>query len=832
MSSEKSPRSPTTPRPRVRGETVKGAHPADKVIRRERFPYAAHGPLGRFRQWLGGSSIASHRALHERLDKRKALAVFSSDALSSVAYATQEILLQLVVLGSVAFIYTGPIAILIALLLLIVAISYRQTIKAYPTGGGSFIVARENLGTLFGLTAGVALMISYVLTVAVSVSSGVDAIVSAFPIMRSFNVLMAIGFVLILAVMNWRGLRESSNVFALPTYAFIVSIAVLVVAGLTRYFVPILRPELPPQQIIPPHSTDLLVAWVLLKAFAAGCTALTGVEAIADGVPAFKPPESQNAARTLGVMAAILISMFIGITTLSQLYPIVPTEDGETILSQIARIVFQEPFLYPAYLFLQISTTLILVLAANTAFADFPRLSAIIARAGFMPRLFVRVGHRLVFSTGIFVLAFLSILLVILFKANTHNLLPLYAVGVFISFTLSQAGMVMRWRKLRETGWQRNTLINSIGMTTTFIVFLVLATSRFTDGAWIVIALIPPIVLFFTRVKKHYDHYQEDVRLTPATTPIASTNIVLVPAAHVNQVTKRALSFAHRIAHDVTAIFIAPTTAASEQLKREWQDGCSSVPLVVEEARGRSVPTALLQYIDQVTTQHPNANIIVVLPEIAPKGWRDLFVNHRTALLIKLQLLLLRPRHIVVNVPFADATPIITPMSHPAGEDASIHTPAKITIPPMLAAPNPDGSLTPATTCNIVIVPIARVDRPVARTLAIAHTIAPEVIAVSVTENPAEAEQLHQAWQAAQLGVELQIIESPYRTVTGSLIKYLDAITEERPDADVVVMLSEIAPKHWWHHALHNQTAQLIKLELLLFRPKQIVASVPYQLMR
>jgi amino acid transporter len=384
--------------PRVQGSRVPGAHPGDTVIRRDRYPYAAPSPVENLLYWLTGSPIASSQALHERLTKLKALAVFSSDALSSVAYATEEILLVLVLAGPAAYALAAPISLTIALLLFIVALSYNQTIHAYPTGGGSFIVAKENIGVIPGLVAGASLLIDYVLTVAVSISSGVAALTSALPGLGPYRVALALIFVTFIAVSNLRGLRESSTIFMIPTYAFIVSIFAVIGAGVYRYFILGLTDPAPTTNVLPAEAIEPLGLLLILRAFAAGCTALTGVEAIADGVPAFKPPEAKNAARTLAVMATILISMFLGITFLTQLYRVIPEADHETVISQLGRTALGSG---PFYWFLQAATMLILVLAANTSFQDFPRLSSIIAREGYLPRLFVRVGQRLVFTTGI-----------------------------------------------------------------------------------------------------------------------------------------------------------------------------------------------------------------------------------------------------------------------------------------------------------------------------------------------------------------------------------------------------------------------------------------------
>ncbi len=633
--------------PRVRGTKIPGAHPADLVIRRERYPYAAEPPMAGLLKWLVGSPIATSRAIHERLTKVKALAVFSSDALSSVAYATEEILLVLVLAGAGAFSFSLPISLTIAVLLFIVAVSYNQTIHAYPSGGGAYIVAKDNLGTHPGLVAGAALLIDYVLTVAVSVSSGVSAMVSAFPELETWRVGMAVGFVMLIALANLRGLRESSSIFMVPTYAFIFSVLLLIASGLFRYYVLNQTSVAPTTNVLPREAVEGLGLFLILRAFAAGCTALTGVEAISNGVPAFKPPESQNAARTLSVMAALLITMFVGITYLTRIFPVVPEPDHETVLSQLGRTVFGENALW---LFLQATTTLILVLAANTSFADFPRLSAIMARDGFLPHVFVRVGQRLVFSSGILALAFLAIVLIVAFGASTHNLIPLYAIGVFVSFTLSQAGMVTHWWKLRAPHWRRSIVINGIGATATAIVTSVLVATKFGEGAYIVVLLIPFLILVFTRIKHHYDLYHEQVRLD-GYCAVEQMNIVIVPVARVDLPTARTLSFARTLGDNITAVFVTLNPQEGEQMVKEWQAAGFDVPLKLVESPYRSVTGSLLKYIDAVGAENPDCNIVVVLPEIVPHKLWHTILHNQTAQLIKLTLLF-QPKRIVVSVPY------------------------------------------------------------------------------------------------------------------------------------------------------------------------------------
>ena len=452
-----------------------------------------------FKRLLIGKPIATEHQHHERLSKVTALAVFSSDALSSVAYATEAILAVLILGGSAALGLALPVGIGIGVLLIVVAFSYRQTIRAYPKGGGGYIVARENLGDLPGLIAAGALLIDYVLTVAVSISAGVAAITSlgitwGFPEIKNYAVEIGLFFIALVTIANLRGVKESGIIFAVPTYAFITSILIMIAYALVRDALvgptPVTHPIAP--EI--PATGEAIGLWLIFRAFAAGCTALTGIEAISDGVPAFKSPESKNASTTLTWMVGLLVTMFLGITYLAHLHGAVPNElSHETVVSQIARTIFGTG---PIYFIIQITTALILVLAANTAYADFPRLASFLSRDRFLPRQFASRGDRLVFSNGILALGFFSALLVVVFQANEIAMLPLYAIGVFISFTLSQAGMVKRHLSVQEAGWRRGALINGIGALLTAVVLGILTVTKFTHGAWVVMVLIPFCLLY------------------------------------------------------------------------------------------------------------------------------------------------------------------------------------------------------------------------------------------------------------------------------------------------------------------------------------------------
>ena len=600
-----------------------------------------------------GSPIETARQAHERLSKRVALAVFSSDALSSVAYATEEILHVLVPAGLAALTLALPVALAIAVLLVVVSFSYRQTIKAYPHGGGSYIVAKDNLGTLPSLTAGGALLIDYVLTVAVSLSAGVSAIVSALPALEPYRALMALIFVAILTLVNLRGLRESGLVFSIPTYAFLFTIFALLIAGGFRYLTGTILPVNAPEHTEALKSTgETLGILLMLKAFAAGCTALTGIEAISDGVPAFKKPEWVNARTTLTVMAGLLTTMFLGITFLAQQYRALPPDAGnpETVLSQIGRGVFGGRGI--PYAILQAATALILVLAANTAYSDFPRLISFLARDGFLPRQLGSLGDRLVFSNGILILAIAASALVVLFNATVTALIPLYAVGVFTSFTLSQAGMIQRWRRLREPGWQQSMIVNSIGALTTLVVLVIIIYEKFLLGAWIVLLLIPLIIGMFLAIHAHYVRAAQQLSLEGLEPPPPLRNTVIVPVSTLHRGTVNALKYAEAIAPGhVTAVHISLNPEQTKRLQERWAKWGGDVPLIILDSPYRSLVRPLLNYIEEIDARWDHDIVTVVLPEFVPARWWHHLLHNQTSLLIK-GALLFRKNKVVTSVPY------------------------------------------------------------------------------------------------------------------------------------------------------------------------------------
>ena len=602
--------------------------------------------LGLLKRVLVGAPMPLAQARHERLSKRVALAVFSSDALSSVAYATEEILLILVLAGTAALHYSVPIALAITALLAIVAISYQQTIHAYPSGGGSYIVARENLGSVPGLVAAAALLVDYVLTVSVSVAAGVAAVTSAMPHLAEHKVAIGVGCVAVIALANIRGVRESGRIFAVPTYFFIVSFGVLLLEGFYRLATGSL-PATPPPDM---PAMEALTWFLILRAFASGCTAMTGIEAISNGIPAFRPPESRNAAITLGWMAVILATMFVGLTVLADRLGVVPVET-ETVVSQIARRLHGTGVFY--YM-IQAATALILVLAANTSFADFPRLSSLLARDRYVPRQFANLGERLVFSNGIMVLGAMAAVLLVIFGGETHALIPLYAVGVFISFTLSQSGMVRHWMRDRQPGWRHRAIINGTGAVATGVVTVVIGATKFTHGAWIVVLVIPTLVATFMAMRRHYDDVAEQLSLEGLAAPPELRHTVLIIVGDLHRGVVRAVQYAKTLAAPtvaVRAVFVETDPAKTAKLEEKWTRYGLGVPLVILNSPYRSLLRPLVEYLDALQAQGDDHMVTVVIPEFLPSKWWQHVLHNQTALLIK-GTLLFRKNTVVVDVPY------------------------------------------------------------------------------------------------------------------------------------------------------------------------------------
>ncbi len=626
-----------------------------------------HTPRATLQTWLIGRPLATADAPHQTIGKLIGLAVFASDALSSTAYATQEIMIILAAAGSAAFHYVFPISLAIVILMGIVTFSYEQTIHAYPGGGGAYIVARDNLGEIPALVAGAALLMDYILTVAVSISSGVAQIVSAFPVLMDNRVAIAVGLILFVMLVNLRGVKESGVLFAIPTYFFVISMFITVIIGLVRYFNGSLGMVVNP----PEMSAEVIIAaispFLLLHAFSSGTAALTGIEAISNGITAFKEPRSKNAGQTLIFMAFILASLFLGISFLASRTGVIPSEI-ETVISQLTRTVLGGQGI--PYLMVIASTALILILAANTAFADFPRLSALQAADGFLPRQLTFRGSRLVYSGGIVLLAVIASLLVIGFKASVTSLIPLYAIGVFLSFTISQTGMARRWWKsghlkqgeeivergstLRlDRGWVHKMFINGFGAICTLVVMFIFAITKFRDGAWIIIILIPLLVIVLLQIRRHYNHVATSLSLDNfSTRRNFSRNRVIMPISGVHNGTLAGLHFARSISDDITIVHVSIDLIETAKVKAKWEIWGDGYRLVVLDSPYRLFLEPLLEYVDKISTiLAPNEIITLVVPQFLPKHWWTNFLHMRTADTLR-KALLNRRNIIITEVPY------------------------------------------------------------------------------------------------------------------------------------------------------------------------------------
>jgi amino acid transporter len=653
------------PEPRL----VRGRKPADRRVRVARpesryFRYAGPGivvarpsaiePRTRLaratsatRRVLFGHPLATAQEIDERLPKWKALAVFSSDVLSSVAYATEAIMFTLLAVGTVAFGYVVPIAVLIVGLLFVVTFSYRQTIRAYPGGGGSYIVARANLGQLPGLVAAAALLTDYVLTVAVSVSSGIFNLASAFPVLHDVTVPLIVVAILLVMLVNLRGIRESGTVFALPTYAFMASVILLVVVGVVRIAVG-----------DAPHVTDVVPIAVqaetmslllLMRAFADGCSAMTGTEAISNGTPAFKPPEWQNAQRTMAIMAGVLGFVFLGVSLLARAAGAVPSE-AESVLSQVGRATFGPG---PMWYVLLLSTMGILVLAAQTSFADFPRLASILARDGFMPRGFAYRGERLAFNAGIVALAVLAIVVAVAFGGRVEALIPLYAIGVFAAFTLSQAGMVRHWTSERGPRWRRSAVISGVGAAATAVVAVIFAVAKFALGAWVILVVVPILVLVMLAVRREYARGETELTVAPELVwgkPIHRRRVV-VPVSDVQWDVIQAVRFGRSMTDDITAVHVTDDVAAGERLRERFERQLPGVRFVIVESPYRNLVDPLVRYLEVTAGKESGSVTVVLLPERMSRHWWERILFNQNVHRIR-EALTGRVDVLVADVPF------------------------------------------------------------------------------------------------------------------------------------------------------------------------------------
>jgi amino acid transporter len=634
------------------------------TILRRTSPYR---PPGFWRKWLIGRPLRTADAAHQTIGKVIGLAVFASDALSSTAYATQEILLILAVAGTAAFGYAFPISLVIVGLLAIVTISYEQTIHAYPSGGGAYIVARDNLGDFAAQVAGAALLMDYILTVAVSVSSGVAQVASAFPAVFPYRVYLAVGVVLFIMLVNLRGVKESGVTFAIPTYFFLLMMFCMVGVGFLRYITGALGSVVDPPHLDVVQMASTITPFLILHAFSSGTTALTGVEAISNGIPAFKEPKSRNAGITLICMSAILATLFLGITFLAGQVHTIPSE-AETVISQLARTVFdgRGPFYHGVI----VATTVILIMATNTSFADFPRLSALLAADGFLPRQLTYRGSRLVYSRGIMALALIASLLIVVFDASVSGLIPLYAIGVFLSFTLSQTGMARRWWKIgrvrpgqeikergstlrRESRWTLKMVINSFGAICTAIVMLVFAVTKFMEGAWIVLLLMPILVVVFLQIHRHYQDLAARLSLERyGEPPRILRQCVIIPLSGVHRGTLEALRYARSLSDDITAVHVSIDPAEAEAVRQKWELWGGGSRLVILESPYRLLFEPLLQYVAEIAAQRqPNETITIVVPQFVPRRWWHNFLHNQTAMMLRLALLF-RRGIVITDIPF------------------------------------------------------------------------------------------------------------------------------------------------------------------------------------
>jgi len=624
-------------------------------------------PKNNWRQWLIGRPLQTADAHNQTIGKAIGLAVFASDALSSTAYATQEIMIILAIASSSALQYVFPISIAITVLMAIVTISYEQTIHAYPGGGGAYIVARDNLGELPAQAAGAALLTDYILTVAVSISSGVAQIVSAFPSLFEYRVIIGIALVFFVMTINLRGVKESGVLFAIPTYFFVITMVLTIGVGLVKYFTGALGTVVNPPEMEIVGVVSVVTPFLLLHAFSSGTAALTGIEAISNGITAFKEPRSKNAGITLIWMASILGTLFLSISFLSGKIGAVPSE-VETVISQLARTIYGGQGIM--YLVLITGTTIILIMAANTAFADFPRLGALQANDGYLPRQLTFKGSRLVYSRGIVTLATIASLIILIFQANVTKIIPLYAIGVFLSFTLSQAGMAKRWWKsgrlkkdeeLVESGstvrfdnaWKFKMIINGFGAVCTFIVMIIFAVTKFRDGAWIVVVIIPLLIATFISIHQHYKKLAAKLSLEKYKSSIrVNRHRILVLVAGVHRGSLSALAYARSLGSDVTAIHVSIDPVESDKLREKWALYGEGTRLVILNSPYRLLLEPVMDYIQKLLTlRAPNEILTVVVPQFVPSHWWENLLHSQTAMMLRFGLIF-KSNLVIIEVPY------------------------------------------------------------------------------------------------------------------------------------------------------------------------------------
>jgi amino acid transporter len=744
---------------------------------------------------LVGRALSSRSLEHQLLPKTLALPVFSSDPLSSNAYATEEMMLVLVLAGAGAFSLMLPLAVLIALVLAIVVTSYRQTVRAYPSGGGSYIVAHENLGKVPGVVAASALLSDYVLTVSVSIAAGTLALTSAVPALADHKVALSLGFIALVATANLRGVKEAGTVFAFPTYGFVITVYILLATG----FVKCLGgcPQAATADL-PIEETHALTAFLILRAFASGSTALTGVEAISNGVQAFRRPQSRNAATTLTMMAVMTIGMFLGITTLARALQVRVNEEialSKSVLAQIGETVFGGDA--PMFYVLQACTAGILVLAANTAYQDFPRLSAILARDSFMPRQFINRGDRLVFSNGIVVLSILAGVLIWAFDANLTKLIQLYLIGVFTAFTLSQSGMVRRWFRLREPGWKRSAVINGIGASATGIVLIIITVTKFATGAWIVISAMPVFILLMLLVQRHYASVDRQLRRGAVRFGEVGANRVVIVVTDIDAAATEALGYVRSFRPaEVHPVYVG--TRPREEARVLW-DAVARGGAQLSFPEGRDPVDAVVAFVRAIPRPE-NDFVTVVVPELFRK--RSLLHAIRRPVTFRLKLRFLREPGVVVT-----DVPVLLHGGELADVDARPLIPERVAVLVFVSSPH-DATV-----------------RAVNYALSLR---AAETKAVYVALDEEEVPDITRRWADLGLMMQLDVVEAPFRDLGGPVLEEVRRITQD-PRAIVAAVMPEFVVRRWWHHILHNNRALFMK-RLLLFEPRVILSSVPYGL--
>jgi amino acid transporter len=755
---------------------------------------------------LVGRAFSSKKLEHTLLPKILALPVFSSDPMSSVAYATEEIMIVLLAVSTTGKDLVFPIAIAIATLLAIVVISYRQTVRAYPSGGGAYIVSKENLGTIPGLVAAAALLVDYVMTVVVSVVAGVYAITSAAPGLIDHRVWLSVGFVVFITLANLRGVRESGTLFAIPTYGFIIVVLGMIAIGVVQCIGGCPAGE----SLVPGHevadTAGIIGLFVVLHAFSSGSTALTGVEAISNGVPAFRRPQSKNAAETLAIMGVIAITMFLGISWLATNIQNVTVSDERTVIAQIGYTIFGGG---AGFFILSFFTASILVLAANTAYQDFPRLSAILARDRYMPRPFMNRGDRLVFSNGVIGLGFFASVIIVVFDANLSQLIQLYVVGVFTSFTLSQSGMVRHWRREKDkgagaqVGWRRSIVINTLGAITTGIVLLVITFTKFTHGAWLSITAMALLVPTFLLIYRHYTVVMEDLRRAPVRSGHAGINRMVLVIRELDAAAAEAMGVVRSIRPSELRV-VHPTSDPDGdvpfELQDRWREFSRGAPALEALPLGtESLLAALRAYVRRIE-RSPGDFVNVVVPEIVDGALLSYLI--RRLPLIRLKAGLLREPNIVVT-----DVPVVVRDGRPSGVDAKPLIPER----------------------TVALVFVSAVNDASARAVDYAETLeASETRAIYFDLDPEAANEMQERWGSIGMRIPLDIVEAPFRDLTRPMLEEVRRVTA-KPDTLAIVVVPEIIVSKWRHLLLHNRNALFVK-RLFLFEPNVILSSVPYAL--